>query len=92
MTTQVTPPTQSAETRTVAVWPVGNANGHQLHEAVGGSVYASTDGKTPVGVAWGPAADSSGNWFARRGETDPIRVDDRAAAIQHITGQTGGAA
>lgn len=69
----------------VQVWLIGRRNDHFLSEAVGGSIYASKDRETPVGVAWGPAADGSGNWFARRSQDEAIRLDDREAALDHIT-------
>jgi hypothetical protein len=44
-----------------------------------------SDGLEQVGVAWGPAADRTGNWFASRGEFSAVRAHDREAAINHIT-------
>lgn len=63
-------------------------NGFDLYEDFGGSVFACPPGsKQPIGSAWGPAADGTGEWFASRWltETGPVRVADRAAAIAYIT-------
>lgn len=47
----------------------------------GSSIVASSGGYVRA-VAWGHAADGSGEWFVRRaGEVDATRVTDRAAAL-----------
>jgi hypothetical protein len=59
-----------------------------LHESTDGHLFVADAGTTEViGSAWGPAADGTGEWFASRWltETAPIRVRDRAAAIDYIT-------
>lgn len=42
-------------------------------------VAVSADGDN-VAIAWGPAADSTGNWFVRVGGEDGYRVAGKAAA------------
>lgn len=63
--------------------------GFDLYEGSGRVFAAPAGTKDPVGSAWGPAADGTGEWFASRwlSEPGPVRVADRAAAIEYITGE-----
>jgi hypothetical protein len=67
---------------------VATVNGFDLHEPPGGALVATDAGsKMIVGSVWGPAADGTDEWFASRWlkAGGPIRVADRAAAIEYIT-------
>lgn len=46
-------------------------------------IYAKRGGHL-LGVAWGPAADSSGQWFVRWGEEDGGRVASKDAAVRWL--------
>jgi hypothetical protein len=57
-----------------------------LYESDEGSLFVTLAGtKVPIGSAWGPAADSTGNWFVWRSGLEPRRVESREAAITFIT-------
>lgn len=77
------------ETPAVKTRPIGEHNGHQLHETTDGqgSLYATLGGSAVVGGAWGPAADRTGNWFAYRSGAEPVRVASRDAAVDYITSE-----
>ena len=66
---------------------IDTIGGFDLHETTDGqrALYVTLPGGNDVlGGAWGPAADNA-NWFAWRTGVDPVRVEDRAAAIAYIT-------
>lgn len=67
---------------------------------VGDQISADVAGIV-TGVAWGPAADGTGEWFVRSAEGDTVRVADQEAARSALRGlrlpasysaATGGAA
>lgn len=49
----------------------------------GESLVASSGGFIE-GVAWGPAADGSGEWFVRRADSDAFRVADKDSALTFL--------
>jgi hypothetical protein len=71
---------------TVPAKRIDTANDLDVYEGTDGSLFVTLAGtKVPIGSAWGPAADSSGNWFTWRAGADPQRVASRDAAIAFIT-------
>jgi hypothetical protein len=57
----------------------------------GDSVIASIAGAVQ-GATWGPAADSSGEWFVlAAGEPAACRVADKAAGVAELSRRLGGA-
>lgn len=76
--------------RTVKARRIDTVNGLDLWQGDDGAMFVTNAGdRTPIGSAWGPAADNTGNWFAWRSGADPVRVESRAAAIEYITAVTG---
>ena len=72
--------------RAVNAARVDTVNDLDLYEGTDGALFVTLAGtKVPIGSAWGPAADNTGNWFAWRAGADPQRVADRDAAIAFVT-------
>lgn len=76
--------------RTVKARRVDTVNGLDLWQGGDGAVFVTNAGdRTPIGSAWGPAADNTGNWFAWRAGRDPQRFESRAVALEFLTAVDG---
>jgi hypothetical protein len=69
---------------TIKVYKIGSLFGLNLFETEKGDAVYGMDGDKQIGVAWGPAADGTDNWFVKRTGKDAIRLDNRFAALQYM--------
>lgn len=74
--------------RTVLIDTIGGFDLYEQDDGNGDALFVTPRGsKNPIGSAWGPSADDTGEWFASRWltETAAVRVADRQAAIDYLT-------